>query len=100
MEALTAIDHVAIVVDNITASVEWYRSQYQCEIEYQDESWAFLQFANIKLALVVKEQHPPHIAIEHPHPESVGETKHHRDGTRSTYIQDPSGNFIELIHYG
>ena len=60
-----------------------------------DESWGYLQFDNIKLALVLKDEHPPHIAFE----VDEVEGKTHRDGSVSKYIDDPSGNKIELIEY-
>ena len=58
------IDHVAIAVTNIKHAVKWYTENRKCKVNYQDDSWAELQFENIKLALVVKEEHPPHIAFE------------------------------------
>ena len=67
---------------------------------YSDETWAMVQFENIKIAFVIKSQHPAHIAFE------VGEfadgekTKKHRDGTTSVYKSDPWKNIYELIQYG
>lgn len=91
------IDHIAISVDDIASSVEWYQKQFRCSIEYQDSTWALLGFGNVRLALVIAEQHPPHIGIVTPDAEKYGELKMHRDGTRSTYISDPSGNAVELL---
>ena len=95
------IDHIAIVVDNIKESVAYYVDNYDCMILHCDESWGYLQFDNIKLALVLKDEHPPHIAFEFDNIDFhfYGETKLHRDGSRSKYIDDPSGNKIELIEY-
>ena len=56
-----------------------------------------LQFENIKLALVVDDEHPFHIAFEVSDPGI--ESTLHRDGSISRYIKDPSGNSIELIKY-
>ncbi|MBS2003088.1 MAG: VOC family protein [Candidatus Obscuribacterales bacterium] len=92
-----AIDHIAIPVTDVDASVKWYTSEFGCTIEYQDDTWAFLKFENIKLALVVKHQHPPHLAFVSPRAESYGELKTHRDGTRSVYIKDPAGNAVEIV---
>ena len=89
------IDHIALRVDDIAESVNYYRSEFKCSIIYQDDTWAFLQFDNIKLALVTEDEHPYHIAFEVE--EVVG--KKHRDGSVSEYIEDPSGNKIELIKY-
>ncbi|MFY9255832.1 MAG: VOC family protein [Fuerstiella sp.] len=94
---LDSIHHVAISVDNIATAVDWYRTTFRCEIEYQDETWALLKFANASLALVIAEQHPPHLGFVTPKAESYGELKLHRDGTRSIYISDPTGNAVELM---
>ena len=42
------IDHIAVVVTNINHGVHWYTDNFDCEVTYQDESWAELQFENIK----------------------------------------------------
>ena len=89
------IDHIAIVVNDIKESVAYYVDNYDCMILHCDESWGYLQFDNIKLALVLKDEHPPHIAFE----VDEVEGKTHRDGSVSKYIDDPSGNKIELIEY-
>ena len=94
---LDRIDDIAIPVDDVAAAVEWYKERFRCEIGYQDETWALLNFANARLAFVIAEQHPPHLGFTHPNAESFGPLKSHRDGTRSTYISDPSGNAVELL---
>ena len=95
------IDHIAIQVDNVQDSAYWYEEQYGCSIEYCDSTWALLQFENVKLALVIKEEHPPHIAFEVDEIDKdlPMESKLHRDGSISKYTEDPSGNKIELIKY-
>ena len=95
------IDHVAITVNNVEQSVNWYVDNHGCGIIYQDETWAMLQFENIKLALVVEDQHPYHIAFEVDTMDDDWPMKGklHRDGSISKYIEDPSGNKIELIKY-
>ncbi len=95
--ALDTIDHIAIQVTDIKDSVEWYRRTFNCVVKYQDESWAFLAFANIKLALVVPGQHPEHMAFIRDDAENYGELKTHRDGTRSCYVKDPAGNSVEIM---
>ena len=89
------IDHIAIVVNDIKESVAYYVDNYDCMILHCDESWGYLQFDNTKLALVLKDEHPPHIAFE----VDEVEGKTHRDGSVSKYIDDPNGNKIELIEY-
>lgn len=97
MSELDPIDHVAIPVQNVASSVEWYRETFQCEVKYQDETWALLNFRNISLALVIPEQHPAHIGFVSPEAAKYGELKTHRDGTRSCYVHDPSGNSVEIL---
>ena len=94
---LDAIDHVAIAVSDVAAAVDWYRGQFRCEVAYQDDTWALLTFANVRLALVIPEQHPPHLGLVSPHAEDFGALKTHRDGTRSCYVKDTSGNAIEIL---
>ncbi len=96
-ERLDQIDHIAIAVKDVGETVKWYCDQFRCTVKYQDETWAFLEFGNLKLALVIPEQHPPHIAFVTPEAEKHGELKLHRDGTRSLYIADPSGNSVEIM---
>jgi catechol 2,3-dioxygenase-like lactoylglutathione lyase family enzyme len=91
------IDHVAIAVTDVASSVNWYKEQFKCNVTYQDETWAFIEFENIKLALVVPNQHPPHVAFVTADAERHGKLKKHRDGTRSVYIKDPAGNSVEIM---
>lgn len=94
---LDRIDHVAVSVHNVAESVAWYTKTFRCKVSYQDATWAFLDFENTKLALVVPEQHPPHFAFTSPEAASFGPLKTHRDGTRSTYVKDPAGNSVEIM---
>ncbi len=96
-QQLDHLHHVAISVDNVARAVEWYTRQFRCQVAYQDATWALLAFGNIKLALVIPSQHPPHIALEHPHAEQFGPLKPHRDGTKSVYVKDPAGNTVEVL---
>ena len=97
MQELDSLDHVAVPVTDVAAAVEWYKRTFRCEVKYQDATWAFLEFGNIRLALVVPEQHPPHIAFVSPEAEKYGALKLHRDGTRSCYVKDPAGNSVEIL---
>lgn len=96
-QALDSVHHVAIVVDDIAEAVKWYQDTFRCEITYQDGTWAMLKFANMGVALVVPEQHPPHMGFVTPKAASYGPLKRHRDGTESIYISDTSGNAVELL---
>ncbi|HEX4824544.1 MAG TPA: VOC family protein [Candidatus Polarisedimenticolaceae bacterium] len=97
MSDLDRIDHVAVSVKNIAEAVAWYTKTFRCTVAYQDDTWAYLDFANARLALVVPEQHPPHLGFTSPDAASFGPLKTHRDGTRSTYIEDPAGNAVEIV---
>ena len=94
---LDSIHHVAIPVQDVKSAVEWYTKTFQCRVSYQDDTWAMLEFANMKLALVIPSQHPGHIAFVHPEAEQFGALQTHRDGTRSVYVHDPAGNAVEIL---
>jgi len=91
------IHHIAIPTNNVAESVAWYTSNTRCTVAYQDETWALLDYENIKLALVIPGQHPPHLAIVREDAERFGPLVTHRDGTRSIYVQDNAGNQIEVM---
>jgi extradiol dioxygenase family protein len=97
MHRLDTIDHVAIPVNNIRESVEWYTRTFQCNVRYQDETWALLGFENMSLALVIPQQHPAHIGLVSEEADRFGQLKTHRDGTRSVYVSDPAGNAVEIL---
>ena len=94
---LDTIHHAAIQVKDIAKAVTWYLERFSCEVEYQDESWSMLKFANISLALVLPEQHPYHFSIVTDDLLPYGEATLHRDGTASVYIQDADQNNIEML---
>ena len=96
-QKLDSVDHVAIAVHNIETTVAWYKMHFSCTVEYQDDTWAFLIFENVKVALVVPDQHPPHLAFVSPNAASYGKLKTHRDGTKSVYVKDPDGNSVEVM---
>ena len=91
------LHHIAIQVKNIQRAVEWYTAYFKVKVSYQDDTWAMLQFKNINLALVLPEQHPPHIAIESPFANQFGALTKHRDGTESVYITDSEDNILEVM---
>lgn len=98
--SLDRIDHLAIPVEDIGRAVNWYRSRFATRVLYQDQTWALLEFANVRLALVLPEQHPPHIALRRADAASFGPLTRHRDGTRSIYIRDSEGNSVEIMDLG
>ncbi|PPD33277.1 MAG: glyoxalase [Methylomonas sp.] len=94
---MDTIHHIAIQVSDLPSTLAWYKNQYDVKVVYEDETWALIQFANVALALVLPDQHPPHFAIVSEHAERFGPLKTHRDGTASVYINDPAGNCIEIL---
>ena len=94
---LDKIHHIAVQVAGISKSVEWYKTKFSCKVDYVDSSWALLKFANISLALVTKNEHPPHYAIERDSISEFGKETRHRDGTKSVYISDLDNNTIEML---
>lgn len=95
---LDTLDHVAIVVEDLNKTVDWYTKKFNCEVTYQDDTWAMIKFANMSLAFVVENEHPPHISILRTDASEFGELVTHRDGSRSCYIEDPSENTVEISH--
>ena len=103
------LDHVAVLSTDIDESVKWYKKMWDdAKVLYQDNTWAFLESERSKIAFVTPKQHPPHIAfrVESEEQEDFLNTmfpnhgwKLHRDGSKSFYAKDPSGNFVEFIKY-
>ena len=94
---LDDIHHIAIPVPDISKALEWYTSRFNCRVEYVDETWALLEFANTKLALVLPHEHPSHFALSRPDANKFGDLVTHRDGLHSVYITDAFGNSIEIL---
>ena len=97
-------DHVALTSKNIEETVNWYVENLSAVVLYQDETWGFVQLADVKIAFVLPRQHPSHICFE------VDEeyiSKHltdkifkkHRDKSSSCYIRDIDGNHIEFLKW-
>ena len=81
------IHHIGIQVESIKESADFYCNKFHAKCEYIDETWAML---------VLPKEHPPHICFEKEIPKNLP-AKEHRDGTRSVYDFDPSGNLIEYL---
>ncbi len=100
-------DHVAQQVPDVTEAVTWYRETFpDCRVLYQDATWAFVEVCGAKLAFVLKDQHPGHIAwrvseadLERLAVQHEQTIRLHRDGTRSFYLQAPGGQWLEIISF-
>ena len=101
----SAVDHVAILVDDLEEAKKWYSETLQGEITHEQENYIRFKVENTNIALLDKNYatSKPHIGIlcsnicDLP---NDGERIDHRDGTTGVYLQDPWGNMIEFIHYG
>ena len=93
------IDHLAIQVESPSEAAAWYVENFGAKLLYEDGTWAFVEFENIKLAFVVKQQHPAHFAFLVKDFSENDKVKTHRDRSESTYKKDPWGNIYELIRY-
>ncbi len=100
------MDHVAVPCPDIAGGVAFYVENFGAQVLYQDATWAFLKVGQGKLALVTPSQHPPHVALrvdeaqlEKAAQKAGKPVDSHRDGTKGIYIEDLSGNVVELICY-
>ena len=70
-------------------------------VDYEDDTWAMLGFGDVKMALTVATQHPPHIGFEVASLEELGDNnniKKHRCGSHYLSLEDPDGTVLETIN--
>lgn len=94
---LDPLHHIAVVVKDVEGAVAWYTGRFSCRVAYRDATWALLRFANLDVALVTEGEHAAHFGILRSDAAAFGEVKSHRDGVRYVYIEDPSGNTVEVV---
>ena len=100
-------DHVAQRVPDIAEAVAWYADALPgARVVHQDPTWALIEANGTRMAFVVAEQHPDHVAwrvsaeelerlaARHGRPIAT-----HRDATRSFYLEAPGGHWVEIIAY-
>ncbi len=100
-------DHVAQQVPDIAAAVDWQmRTVPGSTVLHQDPSWALVESGGAKLAFVLADQHPSHLAFRVSDEElerlaaAHGATiATHRDATRSIYLTGPGSLATEMISY-
>ncbi|MGD9571700.1 MAG: VOC family protein [Thermoleophilia bacterium] len=100
-------DHVAQQVPDIAEAVDWQlRTVPGSVVLHQDPTWALVESGGAKLAFVLADQHPPHLAyrvdeeeLERLARENGAEIATHRDRTRSIYLQGPGSLATEIISY-
>jgi hypothetical protein len=100
-------DHVAQQVPDIAEAVAWQLQAVPgSRVLHQDPTWALVESAGVKLAFVLPEQHPPHIAyrvdddeLERLAAQHGAAIAVHRDATRSFYLKGPGSLQTEVISY-
>jgi hypothetical protein len=98
-------DHIAQQVPDIAEAVAWYQQALPgVQVLYQDTSWAFIEANGVRLAFVLRDQHPNHLAwrVSEAELEELAQKwdkpiADHRDKTRSFYLEAPGGQWIEII---
>lgn len=102
------LDHVAVTTtrEKMEETITWYCENVGAKVLYFDETWGLVSVPNNgKIAFVVKDQHPPHIAFSicedtyNSFLEKGKRFKKHRDDSESFYSVDPSGNFVEFLKW-
>ena len=100
-------DHVAHQVPDIAEAIAWWHENVgNAEVLYQDETWGLVEVAGLRIAFVMAEEHPGHVAFR-VSPERLEElaARHgreavaHRDGSRSFYVDGPGQTGVEIISY-
>ncbi|HYP23502.1 MAG TPA: VOC family protein [Actinomycetota bacterium] len=100
-------DHVAQPVPDIAAALDWWqRTVPDARVLYADETWGLLEAGGAKLAFVLAEQHPQHLAfavsnatLERLAGEHGAEIALHRDGSRSFYLEAPGDGRLVIVAY-
>lgn len=100
-------DHVAQQVPDIAAAIEWQRRTVPgTRVIHQDPTWGLVESGGARMAFVLAEQHPDHVAyrvdadeLERVAAEHGATIATHRDGTRSVYLDGPGSLRTEIIHY-
>jgi hypothetical protein len=100
-------DHVAQQVPDIAEAVDWQlRTVPGSTVLHQDPTWALVESGGARLAFVLADQHPPHLAfrvaddeLERLAEENGATIATHRDATRSIYLQGPGSLATEIISY-
>jgi hypothetical protein len=100
-------DHIAQQVPDVAAAVEWQRRTVPgTTVVYQDATWALVESGGARLAFVLPEQHPAHIAyrvgaaeLERLAAEHGVTIADHRDTSRSIYLEGPGTLATEIIAY-
>ena len=96
-DKLDSIHHLALNVADIERSINWYQTSFKCKVIYQDKTQAVLEFANVRLALVLPSLEPVHISFARKDAKTLGTLRERAMGINSTFISDPTGNVVEIV---
>ena len=95
--------HVAIQVDCVRTSIDWYVEHLRAKVLKQHDDWATLLINGLCLALTKRGTHPDHICFItediNDFPCEEIDIKEHRDGSLYYYQQTPDGNVIEWLFW-
>ncbi len=100
-------DHVAQPVPDIAAALEWWQRMVPgASVLFADDSWGLLEAGGARLAFVMADQHPHHLAfkvsaeeLERLAAEHGAVIAVHRDASRSFYLETPGDARVEVIAY-
>ena len=100
-------DHVAQPVPDIAEALAWWQRMVPgARVLYADETWGLLEAGGAKLAFVMADQHPHHLAfkvsaeaLERLAVEHGAQITVHRDASRSFYLEAPGDARVEVISY-
>jgi len=100
-------DHVAQPVPDIAAALAWWqRTVPGAHVLYADDTWGLIDAGGAKLAFVMADQHPHHLAfkvsgeeLERMAQEHGAVVAVHRDASRSFYLDAPGDARVEVIAY-
>ena len=105
--ARVQFDHVAQQVSDVAAALEWWQRMVPgSTVLYADATWGLLEAGGARLAFVVAEEHPDHLAfkvsgeeLERLAGEHEASISVHRDGSRSFYVAAPGDHRVEVSAY-
>jgi hypothetical protein len=105
--ALVQFDHVAQQVSDVGAALDWWQRMVPgATVLYADATWGLLEAGGARLAFVMADEHPDHLAfkvsggeLERLAVEHEARIAVHRDGSRSFYALAPGGHRVEVIAY-
>ncbi len=112
---MTRLGHVAVRVQDMARAMAFYRA-LGLRVTWEADDWAYLQSPDtgdgIALLSPAYTAAGPHFAFHYTSRDEVdavhdqlrsaghrvGPVHDHRDGTASFYLQDPDGNWLEMLY--